>query len=185
MFYYYRGLNLEAVREGQWKLVLPTAANAGGKAQASETTERKASLFNLQTDIGESTDIAAQHPEIVARLEKLIAKASDDLGTQGIGPGCRPLGKVVNAQPLIGHDGKVRSGFEPKANPQSRVLRPNIVYFLVDDLGYAARGEGRTGDPSDTRIASRRPARPPRQSRPSSSPENSCGLVRSTIAVLS
>lgn len=111
VFYYYRGLNLEAVREGEWKLMLATAANAGGKAQTPETTERKASLFNLKTDIGESTDMAAQHPEIIARLEKLIAKMDDDLGASGIGPGCRPLGKVANAQPLIGHDGKVRSGF--------------------------------------------------------------------------
>jgi len=111
VFYYYRGLNLEAVREGEWKLMLPTAANALGKAQTPETTERRASLFNLNTDIGESKDVAAQHPEVIARLEKLIEKMDADLGASGIGPGCRPLGKVVNAQPLINHDGKVRSGF--------------------------------------------------------------------------
>ena len=111
VFYYYRGLNMEAVREGEWKLMLPTAANALGKAQTPETTERRASLFNLNTDIGESKDVAAQHPEVIARLEKLIEKMDADLGASGIGPGCRPLGKVVNAQPLINHDGKVRSGF--------------------------------------------------------------------------
>lgn len=91
--------------------MLPTAVNAGGKTQTPETTERKASLFNLKTDIGESKDVAAQHPAIIARLEKLIEKMDDDLGASGIGPGCRPLGKVVNAQPLIDHDGQVRSGF--------------------------------------------------------------------------
>ena len=33
----------------------------------------------------------------------------DDLGLEGIGPGCRPLGKVANAQPIIDHDGTFRT----------------------------------------------------------------------------
>ncbi|MBM4025093.1 MAG: sulfatase [Planctomycetes bacterium] len=115
VFYYYRGLELEAVREREWKLMLP-AANVAAKAKEAAKAVSTARLFNLKTDIGESTDVAAQHPDIVARLEKLVAKMKDDLGTSGIGPGCRPLGKVANAQPLIGHDGKVRPGFEPKSD---------------------------------------------------------------------
>ena len=35
----------------------------------------------------------------------------DDLGMEGIGPGCRPLGRVADPQPLIGRDGKIRAGF--------------------------------------------------------------------------
>jgi arylsulfatase A-like enzyme len=119
VFYYYRGLELEAVRAGDWKLMLPTAAalNAGkAKAKGREKTENAARLFNFKTDIGESTDVAAQHPDVVARLEKLVAEMKNDLGVSGLGPGCRPLGKVANAQPLIGHDGKVRPGFEPKSD---------------------------------------------------------------------
>jgi arylsulfatase A-like enzyme len=117
VFYYYRGLELEAVRDGEWKLVLPAAAKAAAKAKAKAGTEAKNTplLFNLKTDISESTDVASQHPEIVARLEKLVVKMKDDLGTSGLGPECRPLGRVENAQPLIGHDGKVRPGFEPRA----------------------------------------------------------------------
>ncbi len=121
VFYYYRGLELEAVRDGQWKLVLPavakTAGGAKAKAKAGAKATKAALLFNLKTDIGESTDVAAQHPEIVARLENLVAKMKEDLGVSGLGPGCRPLGRVKNAQPLIGQDGKVRPGFEPKSNP--------------------------------------------------------------------
>ena len=121
VFYYYRGLELEAVREREWKLVLPAAAadtagkakgKAKGGAKAAETTH----LFNLKADIGESTDVAAQHPEIVARLKELVAQMKDDLGASGFGPGCRPLGKVAKPQPLIGQDGKVRPGFEPKSD---------------------------------------------------------------------
>jgi arylsulfatase A-like enzyme len=119
VFYYYRGLELEAVRDGEWKLVLPVAAKAAAKTKAKAGTEAKNTplLFNLKTDIGESTDVASQHPEIVARLEKLVVKMKDDLGTSGLTPGCRPLGKMENAQPLIGHNGKVRPGFEPESNP--------------------------------------------------------------------
>jgi arylsulfatase A-like enzyme len=127
VFYYFRGLELEAVRDREWKLVLPApAANAAGKAKAkgkakgSVKAPNTALLFNLKTDIGESTDVAAQHPEIVARLQKLVEKMKDDLGTTGFGPGCRPLGKVENPQPLIGHDGKVRPGFEPKSDSSSK-----------------------------------------------------------------
>jgi len=116
VFYYYRGLELEAVRDRKWKLVLPAAAtDTAGKAKGRVKAEGGTRLFNLKTDIGESTDVAAQRPEIVARLEKLVAAMKDDLGASGFGPGCRPLGKVATPQPLIGHDGKVRPGFEPKS----------------------------------------------------------------------
>ena len=40
------------------------------------------------------------------------AVMQDDLGTDGIGPGCRELGRVKDPQPLLGHDGKARKGFE-------------------------------------------------------------------------
>ncbi len=85
--------------------------------EAVAKATKAALLFNLKTDIGESTDVASQHPEIVAKLQKLVEAMKEDLGVSGIGPGCRPLGKVKNAQPLIGQDGKVRPGFEPKSNP--------------------------------------------------------------------
>jgi arylsulfatase A len=116
VFYYYRGLELEAVRDNEWKLVLSNAGG-NGRSKAGVKAGDSARLFNLKTDIGESTDVASQHPEIVDRLEKLVAKMKDDLGTSGLAPGCRPLGKVNNPQLLIGHDGKVRPGFEPKSDP--------------------------------------------------------------------
>jgi arylsulfatase A-like enzyme len=98
-FYYFRGYNLQAVRHGPWKLHL-----ANGE------------LYNLETDIGESRDAAQQYPDTVAQLRRLADEMQGDLGTSEIGPGCRPLGKVKNARPLIDHDGQVREGFEA---PQS------------------------------------------------------------------
>jgi hypothetical protein len=46
---------------------------------------------------------------VVERLGTLAARMKEDLGLDGIGPGCRPLGKVPNAQPIISHDGKFRT----------------------------------------------------------------------------
>lgn len=95
-FYYYRGLNLQAVRSGPWKLIL-----------------KSGDLYHLGKDISESNNVAKANPEVVERLRKIAADTKDDLGMQGMGPGCRPLGRVKNARPLIDHDGNVRPGFEP------------------------------------------------------------------------
>ncbi len=91
-FFFFKGLKLEAVRSGFWKLRLGTNV-----------------LHNLYKDIGENTNIAAAHPEIVARLQVVADRMKDDLGLEGIGPGCRDLGKAVDPKPIIDHDGSVRS----------------------------------------------------------------------------
>jgi len=103
-FYYYKGFRLEAVRHGDWKLQLPGEKNP--------VVEVK--LFNLKADIGEATDVAAKNPEIVKQLQTLVANMKDDLGLDGEAPGSRELGKVEHAEPIIGYDGKIRDGFEPK-----------------------------------------------------------------------
>ncbi|MEM9658312.1 MAG: sulfatase, partial [Planctomycetota bacterium] len=94
-FYYYRGLNLQAIRSGPWKLHL-----------------KRGELYRLDSDLGESNNVADEHPDVVERLAKIAEEMDDDLGTSEIGPGCRPLGRVADAQPLIDHEGKVRDGFE-------------------------------------------------------------------------
>lgn len=85
---YFRGLELRAVRQGRWKLHL-----AHGE------------LYDLEADLGETTDVAAAHPEVIARLEALGATIAADLGRDGVGPGCRPLGRVAEPRPWIPHDG--------------------------------------------------------------------------------
>jgi arylsulfatase A len=111
-FYYYRGLKLEAVRSGPWKLHLGVAAPAKAKAKAkAKALPQGPQLYNLDTDIGESNNVAAANEEIVKKLRALADVMKDDLGLDGIGPGCRPLGRVADPKPLIGHDGTVREGF--------------------------------------------------------------------------
>src|SRR5262249_48937284 len=75
-FYYYRGLRLEAVRRGDWKLqIVPVAKKDDPKDAAF-----KPKLYNLRTDIGEAKDVAADNAEVVKQLEGLAAAMKDDLG---------------------------------------------------------------------------------------------------------
>ena len=62
-----RGGN-KAVRWGKWKLVA-----AAGPTEKYE-------LFDIEQDRGENTDIAAQHPEIVAQLKKAYTKWAEENG---------------------------------------------------------------------------------------------------------
>ncbi|MFM1768198.1 MAG: hypothetical protein RJA22_727 [Verrucomicrobiota bacterium] len=98
-FYYYNGLRLNAVRHGDWKLQI--AMDRGPGTNAAPFQPR---LYNLRADIGEATNVADAHPKIVARLQGLAAAMKDDLGQDGVGPGCRELGRVPNPKPLIPHD---------------------------------------------------------------------------------
>jgi arylsulfatase A-like enzyme len=71
-----------AVREGDWKLlhdVLDTTRGDPGELIEGSF------LVNLRDDPSETTNLAAQHPEVVNRLERLRAEWSQSLG-QSSGP---------------------------------------------------------------------------------------------------
>jgi arylsulfatase A-like enzyme len=85
--FYYDENRLEAARSGPWKLFHTTGA-----------------LYNLSEDIGETTDVAAQHPEVVARLKAHLNRAIQELGEDETScPECRIAGRVDNPRPLIPH----------------------------------------------------------------------------------
>ncbi len=107
VFYYYRGLTLEAVRAGSWKLHLAKSPPANAKQKAAQSQGLQ--LYDLAQDIGESQNVADAHPDVVLRLQKLVAEMDSDLGSDGLGPGCRPLGRVAEPKPVIGRDGQVRA----------------------------------------------------------------------------
>jgi len=81
-FFYYCYNHLQAVRHENWKLVLPRPAEpkwcswSGRMVDAVERVE----LYDLKRDVGEQNDVAAEHPEVVAELMKLIEAAREDLG---------------------------------------------------------------------------------------------------------
>ena len=70
-----------AIRSGPWKWIEGKApeAPARGKKKAAPAAGPKADqfrpqLFNLQDDPGETRDVAAQHPEVVERLARVLER---------------------------------------------------------------------------------------------------------------
>ena len=105
VFYCYYGGELRAVRDRRWKLHFPhtyrtLAGKPPGKDGHSVPYEHPRiglELFDLQNDIGETTNVADQHPEIVARLEAYGEQARVALGdklTRRTGNEVRPHGMV-------------------------------------------------------------------------------------------
>ena len=121
--YYFLWGSLEAVRSGPWKLAIADQKDAGDGGEFPGTDSAEGStrknikaragnafvtasiiaprLYNLDSDIGETSDVAVQHPDEVSRLKDLIAKMGADLGLQKNNktnrpPGVREAGQVKN-----------------------------------------------------------------------------------------
>ncbi len=81
-YFYYSGCLLTGVRSGSWKLVLPRVnapQGLGWWARMIEAVD-EIHLFDLEADPGETTNVAAEHPEVVAVLMKRITRARAELG---------------------------------------------------------------------------------------------------------
>ncbi|QDU43543.1 Arylsulfatase [Symmachiella dynata] len=76
-FYYYQRGQLQAVRSGKWKLHL-ALPNPRRQKQP-----RKMALYDVATDLGETTNLADEHPGIVKKLQRLAEAARKDLGDEG------------------------------------------------------------------------------------------------------
>jgi arylsulfatase A len=101
--YFYWGTELHAVRSGRWKLHLAhpyRALERPGQDGSPGTFVQKTiemSLFDLESDPGESIDVASRHPDVVAQLLKLAERARDDLGdslTKRVGRNVRQPGRT-------------------------------------------------------------------------------------------
>jgi arylsulfatase A len=95
VFLYYWMNDLEAVRDRRFKLHF---AKRGRELSA---------LYDLVSDIGETTDVAADHPDVVSRLEAAAEAARHTLGDARSGRSgsqVRPIGRVAEARPLTTFD---------------------------------------------------------------------------------
>ncbi len=110
--YYFNGYNLQAVRSGPWKLAIAPQNEGMGKASAAIPASLESPrLYNLDTEIGERTDVAATHPDVVARLKALAVAMSAELG-QGK-PGVRPAGEVKNPVTLYPFEENAQANAKP------------------------------------------------------------------------
>ena len=94
-FFYYKRNSIEAVRSGQWKLHI------------RKDDEEMQQLYNLESDIGETENLYAQHPEIVADLQTKIDACRRELGDDATGisgANVRPIGRVENPDTLTHYD---------------------------------------------------------------------------------
>ena len=97
--------HLEAVRSGRWKLHFPHDYRETPKIRAHGGTPTKPgvghidlALFDLENDVGETTNVAAQHPDVVQRLGQLADEMRTDLGdsaTKQKGTGRREPGRAA------------------------------------------------------------------------------------------
>jgi arylsulfatase A-like enzyme len=101
-FFFFAGWNLQAVRSGRWKLHLAHSyrsfdeVGSGGIPKPVVVKETGQALYDLDDDVGERRDLAAEHPEVVERLLALVDRMREDLGdsaTNSTGNNRRPPGE--------------------------------------------------------------------------------------------
>ena len=105
-YYYYRKNSLEAVSNGDWKLVFPHPGRTyegfkpgkdGVPGGVNENFSFRSALYDLRRDPGERYNVAESNPEIVTELEKIANDAREDLGdeiTKNPGKNRREPGRI-------------------------------------------------------------------------------------------
>jgi len=101
--YFYYGRQLQAVRSGKWKLHFQHGyrtlngreGGTGGIPVRYQNATIGQELFDLHADISETTDVSAEHPEVVQQLTELANQARAELGdNKRNGAGSRPAGQL-------------------------------------------------------------------------------------------
>ena len=91
LYCFFKGKKVQAARWGNWKLHMPPPLKKKQREANPELVENPAQLYDLSTDIGESKNVAADHPELV---KKIIA-AARGINAE-VNENARPPGSVKN-----------------------------------------------------------------------------------------
>ncbi|MFC5050454.1 sulfatase-like hydrolase/transferase [Rubritalea spongiae] len=105
-YYYYVYTQLAAIRDTRWKLTLPRRNNPASAWMAFwrgwQDRVDEVELYDLDTDPEETTNLAAQYPEIVQRLLEQVEIARSELGDKDrIGSGARFFDDPATRRPDI------------------------------------------------------------------------------------
>jgi arylsulfatase A len=126
--YYFSGYDLQAVRQGRWKLAVAPQSE-GMNAKKGPKLPAGLRLYDLDAEIGEQTDVAAQHPDIVAKLKALADKMAAEIG--GKEPAARrPAGEVKGAKtlyPTIDYVPNEAKKPEAKAATKKAAAKPVVL----------------------------------------------------------
>ncbi len=99
-FFYYHTTQLQAVRAGKWKLILPQEIKKIGWDDLAEDTPLR--LIDLSQDIHEDRDVSRQFPEVVEELQGFADQARRNLGDMGSkGKGQRQADWIDEPSPLV------------------------------------------------------------------------------------
>ena len=104
-YFFYSQDSLQAVRMGRWKLHFPHAyatltgqpEGRGGLPVFYVDGQISLALFDLENDMGETINVADQHPEIMAKIRTLADRMRAELGdslTKRKGAGVRQPGRL-------------------------------------------------------------------------------------------
>lgn len=132
MLTHYFGVQLQSVRQGDWKLILPIDAPPTlrieslwfvHQPQLFDRQHRlwpRATLFHLPTDLGEQNDVAAAHPEIVVSLSRQALEFD-----HAFQPNIRPVLRLPG--PQLPAPGQVRTDADSITEWQTLIMEPTSL----------------------------------------------------------
>ena len=109
---YYANDELQAIRDPQWKLILPhqyrtlagQPGGTGGIPAKYQSANVGIELYDMKSDRSETKNVAQDHPEVVARLQAAAEVWRTDLGdklTDRKGNGVRPHAELTASDPRL------------------------------------------------------------------------------------
>jgi len=108
--HYYQTNELQAVRMGPWKLMLPhTSRTMRGQVPGKDGRPGRyvpesveLALYHLEQDLGETKNVITEHPEVLAKILEHVETFRAELGdslTKRVGRGVRPPDRLPAKKP--------------------------------------------------------------------------------------
>jgi len=121
-FFYF---NKAGVRKGKWKYLKPDAHFHG--YAVDDTRKKVDELFDLEADLGERTNLAAKHPEIVAELKQLMVELeTKDSEKKNASKDSRPKFKL---------DYKKKGSHDGLRQIKATLGKDSVVFDVTDQIG--------------------------------------------------